>query len=82
MVKRPKHLPSHFLWTGVYERTAVRMGKKLVVVRELRNLGIEDNNFISREVSKVAIHMMTRHSTRKEDTAYHSSWPDESEKVE
>jgi hypothetical protein len=35
-------------------------------VRELRNLGIEKKFFISREASKVAIHMMTRQSGKKE----------------
>jgi hypothetical protein len=82
--KRPKTPPVTFLWTGVCEGTGVRLGKKLVVVRELRNLGIEKKNFISREASKVAIHMMTRHSAKeerkKEETTHHSPWLDESEK--
>lgn len=56
-------------------------GKKLVVVRELRNLGIEKKFFISQEASKVAIHMMTRHSGKKEGTTHHSPWLDESEKL-
>jgi hypothetical protein len=50
-------------------------------VRELRNLGIEKKFFISQEASKVAIHMMTRHSAKKEETTHYSSWLDESEKL-
>jgi hypothetical protein len=56
-------------------------GKKLVVVRELRNLGIEKKIFISREASKVAIHMMTRHGKKKEMTTHRTPWLDESEKL-
>jgi hypothetical protein len=57
------------------------MGKKLVVVRELRNLGIEKKIFISQEASKVAIHMMTRHGAKKEEKTHGSPWLDESEKL-
>jgi hypothetical protein len=44
-------------------------------------LGIEEKIFMSREASKVAIHIMTRHSAKKEETTHHSPWLDESEKL-
>jgi len=44
-------------------------------------LGIEKKFFMSQAASKVAIHMMTRHSAKKEETTHHSPWLDEGEKL-
>lgn len=43
-----KTLSVRFSVDRIYNQTEVSMRKKLVVVKELRNLGIEKKNFISR----------------------------------